>query len=62
MNELQQEQAKLNQLVEKNRGSVAVILEGRDTAGKTGTIRTVTQYLNPAWFSVCLSSKPVNGR
>ena len=58
MNELQTEQAKLNQLVEKNRGSVAVILEGRDTAGKTGTIRTVTQYLNPAWFSVCLSSKP----
>ena len=58
MNELQQEQAYLNQLVEKNRGSVAVILEGRDTAGKTGTIRTVTQYLNPAWFSVCLSSKP----
>ena len=35
-----------------------VILEGRDTAGKTGTIRTLTQYLNPQWFSVCLSSKP----
>ena len=58
MNELQTEQAKLNALAEKNRGRVAVILEGRDTAGKTGTIRTVTQYLNPLWFSVCLSSKP----
>ena len=58
MNELQNEQAKLNALAEKNRGRVAVILEGRDTAGKTGTIRTVTQYLNPSWFSVCLSSKP----
>ena len=58
MNELQKEQAKLNALAEKNRGRVAVILEGRDTAGKTGTIRTVTQYLNPSWFSVCLSSKP----
>jgi polyphosphate kinase 2 (PPK2 family) len=58
MNELQIEQAKLNKLAEKNQGRVAVILEGRDTAGKTGTIRTVTQYLNPAWFSVCLSSKP----
>ena len=58
MNELQTEQAKLNALAEKNRGRVAVILEGRDTAGKTGTIRTVTQYLNPSWFSVCLSSKP----
>ena len=58
MNELQIEQAKLNKLAEKNRSRVAVILEGRDTAGKTGTIRTVTQYLNPAWFSVCLSCKP----
>ena len=58
MNELEREQAKLNKLAEKNRGRVAVILEGRDTAGKTGTIRTVTQYLNPSWFSVCLSSKP----
>ena len=58
MNELQTEQAKLNALAEKNRGRIAVILEGRDTAGKTGTIRTVTQYLNPSWFSVCLSSKP----
>ena len=50
MNELQTQQAKLNQLVEKNNCSIAVILEGRDTAGKTGTIRTVTQYLNPAWL------------
>ena len=58
MNDLEIEQAKLNKLAEKNRGRIAVILEGRDTAGKTGTIRTVTQYLNPAWFSVCLSSKP----
>jgi len=58
MNELEREQAKLNKLAEKNQGRIAVILEGRDTAGKTGTIRTVTQYLNPSWFSVCLSSKP----
>ena len=58
MNELEIEQATLNQLAEKNRGRIAVILEGRDTAGKTGTIRTLTQYLNPQWFSVCLSSKP----
>ena len=58
MNELQNEQAYLNALAQKNRERIAVILEGRDTAGKTGTIRTVTQYLNPSWFSVCLSSKP----
>ena len=58
MNELQNEQAYLNALAQNNRKRIAVILEGRDTAGKTGTIRTVTQYLNPSWFSVCLSSKP----
>ena len=58
MNELQNEQAYLNGLAQNNRKRIAVILEGRDTAGKTGTIRTVTQYLNPSWFSVCLSSKP----
>ena len=58
MNELQNEQAYLNALAQNNRERIAVILEGRDTAGKTGTIRTVTQYLNPSWFSVCLSSKP----
>ena len=58
MNELQNEQAYLNALAQNNCKRIAVILEGRDTAGKTGTIRTVTQYLNPSWFSVCLSSKP----
>ena len=58
MNELQNEQAYLNALAQNNRERIAVILEGSDTAGKTGTIRTVTQYLNPSWFSVCLSSKP----
>ena len=58
MNEFQNEQAYLNALAQNNRERIAVILEGRDTAGKTGTIRTVTQYLNPSWFSVCLSSKP----
>ena len=58
MNELQNEQAYLNALAQNNLERIAVILEGRDTAGKTGTIRTVTQYLNPSWFSVCLSSKP----
>ena len=58
MNELQNEQAYLNALAQNNCKRIAVILEGRDTAGKTGTIRTVTQYLNPSWFSLCLSSKP----
>ena len=58
MNKLETEQARLNKIAENNTKKVAIILEGRDSAGKSGTIREVTQYLNPDWFSVCLSSRP----
>ena len=58
MNALETQQARLNKLAENNSKRIAVILEGRDSAGKSGTIRELTQYLNPAWFSVCLSNKP----
>ena len=58
MNALETQQARLNKLAENNSKPIAVILEGRDSAGKSGTIRELTQYLNPAWFSVCLSNKP----
>lgn len=51
-------QAKLNQRAENLRAPVAVILEGRDTAGKSSTIRELTHYLPPDLFSVCLSHKP----
>ena len=37
---------------------VAVVLEGRDTAGKSGTIRELTHYLPVDKFSVNLSAKP----
>ena len=45
MTKLQLQQIKLNEIVAKDFGKVAVILEGRDTAGKTGTIRELTHYL-----------------
>ena len=51
-------QAKLNQRAENLRAPVAVVLEGRDTAGKSSTIRELTHYLPPDLFSVCLSHKP----
>ena len=51
-------QAKLNELAESNTRKIAVVLEGRDTAGKSRTIRTVTEYLNPAWYSIVPSTKP----
>ena len=58
MTKLEQQQIKLNEIVEGDFGKVAVILEGRDTAGKTGTIRELTHYLPTSKYSVSLSSKP----
>ena len=51
-------QAQLNQIAEANKKKIAVVLEGRDTAGKSGTIRALTQYLPPRLFSVVMSAKP----
>ena len=58
MTKLEYQQSKLNNIVEKDFGRVAVILEGRDTAGKTGTIRELTHYLPTSKYSISLSSKP----
>lgn len=58
MTKLEAQQILLNQIVEKDFGRVAVILEGRDTAGKTGTIRELTHYLPTSKYSISLSSKP----
>ncbi len=58
MTPLQAQQILLNQIVEKDFGKVAVILEGRDTAGKTGTIREITHYLPTSKYSVSLSNMP----
>jgi polyphosphate kinase 2 (PPK2 family) len=58
LNPLEQQQARLNEIAEGLTGPVAVVLEGRDTAGKSGTIRALTQYLPPKYFSVVMSAKP----
>ena len=56
---LKEQQARLNAILDsRGHGGVAVVLEGRDTAGKSSTIREVTHYLNPAKYSVHLSRKP----
>ena len=55
---LELQQILLNEIVETDFGRVAVILEGRDTAGKTGTIRELTHYLPTSKYSISLSSKP----
>ena len=58
LNALELQQARLNELAEGLTSHVAVVLEGRDTAGKSGTIRALTQYLPPRLFSVVMSAKP----
>ena len=55
---LEEQQILLNEIVEEDFGRVAVILEGRDTAGKTGTIRELTHYLPTSKYSISLSTKP----
>ena len=46
MKDLQTQQARLNEIVLRdNFEPVAVVLEGRDTAGKSSTIRELTHYL-----------------
>ena len=51
-------QAQFNEFADQNTGKIAIVLEGRDTAGKSSTIRELTHYLNPAWYSVVPSTKP----
>ena len=58
MTKLELQQILLNEIVETDFGRVAVILEGRDTAGKTGTIRELTHYLPTSKYSVSFSTKP----
>ena len=58
MTELETQQIKLNEIVANDFGKVAVVLEGRDTAGKSSTIRELTHYLPTYNYSVSLSSKP----
>ena len=58
MTKLELQQINLNRIVENDFGRVAVVLEGRDTAGKTGTIRELTHYLPTSKYSISLSSKP----
>mgnify|MGYP003323012740 FL=1 len=55
---LELQQIRLNEIVSNDFGKVAVILEGRDTAGKTGTIREITHYLPTSKYSVSLSNMP----
>ena len=55
---LQIELHKLQNWVFKKKKRVVIIFEGRDAAGKGGTIRRFTRYLNPRSMRVVALNKP----
>ncbi len=55
---LQIELVKLQQWIVKKKRRVVVIFEGRDAAGKGGTIRRFIQHLNPRSMRVVALAKP----
>lgn len=67
MDILEYEQTRLNQIVSKIKqcakdARIAVILEGRDSAGKSGTIRELTHFLPLNDYRVMITNKPTKWR
>ena len=58
--ELQVELVKFQAWVAKNNMRVAVLFEGRDAAGKGGSIKRFTEHLNPRSMRVVALSKPTD--
>ena len=55
---LQVELVKLQEWTRSSGARIAVIFEGRDGAGKGGTISRITQYLNPRVVKVAALPAP----
>jgi polyphosphate kinase 2 (PPK2 family) len=58
LRQLQIELVKLQNSLIKNGGQILVILEGRDTAGKDGTIKAITEHLSPRETRIVALGKP----
>ena len=54
----QAELIKMQQHLEKNKKRMVILFEGRDAAGKGGTIRRVTRYMNEKHYRVVALGKP----
>jgi polyphosphate kinase len=54
----QAELIKMQQYLEKNQKRMIILFEGRDAAGKGGTIRRVTRYMNEKHYRVVALGKP----
>ncbi len=55
---LQAELLKLQKHLEAEQRRMIILFEGRDAAGKGGTIRRVTRYMNPKHYRVVALGKP----
>ena len=60
MNETQKLQAGINVALQDMNFPLAIVLEGRDGAGKTGAIRQATEYLPFSKYKIVHSRKPSN--
>jgi polyphosphate kinase 2 len=60
LKELQAELVNLQQWIAKNNKRVAIIFEGRDAAGKGGSIKRFTEHLNPRSMRVVALTKPTD--
>ncbi len=58
LSKLQSELVNLQQWINKNQLRVAVLFEGRDAAGKGGSIKRFVEHLNPRTSRVVALSKP----
>ena len=58
LHDLQVELVKLQRHVIANKAKVLIILEGRDGAGKDGTIKRITEHLSPRDIRVVALPKP----
>ena len=56
--DIQVELLKLQEWVSKNGERVAIVFEGRDSAGKGSTIKRFVEYLNPKYFRVVALGVP----
>ena len=54
----QAELIKMQQYLENSKRRMIILFEGRDAAGKGGTIRRVTRYMNEKHYRVVALGKP----
>jgi polyphosphate kinase 2 len=60
LRQLQVELVKLQRWVQNTGARIAILVEGRDAAGKGGTIRRFTEHLNPRAMRVVALPKPTD--